>query len=78
MQNKKMPVDYVLAQSAHVLRRVAVIRDYGFSFDIETSVLLDETIKMIDETVLHIVEEVTGDMSLEDGPCSGKGQKNNQ
>lgn len=74
MQNKKPPVDYVLAQSASVLRRVAVIRDYGFTFDAETSHLVDETIEMIEEAVLDIVKEVSGnfDDSFNTSPGSGK------
>jgi hypothetical protein len=31
------------------LRRVAVIRDHGFTFDSETSTLLDQTLELIDE-----------------------------
>ena len=42
-------MESVLAQSAHVLRRVALIRDYGFTFDSETSTLLDQTLELIDE-----------------------------
>jgi hypothetical protein len=74
MQNKKPPVDYVLAQSASVLRRVAVIRDHGFTFDAETSHLVDETIKMIEDAVLDIVKEVTGnyDDSFNTSPGCGK------
>lgn len=74
MQNKKPPVDYVLAQSASVLRRVAVIRDYGFSFDVETSILLDDTIKMIEEAVLDIVKEVNGgyEETFDTSPGCGK------
>jgi hypothetical protein len=79
MQNKKPPVDYVLAQSASVLRRVAVIRDYGFTFDAETSHLVDETIKMIEEAVLDIVKEVAGNYGehMNTGPCSSIGTEYN-
>ncbi len=49
MHNNEAYIESVLAQSAHVLRRVAVIRDYGFIFDSETSTLLDQTLELIDE-----------------------------
>jgi hypothetical protein len=79
MQNKKPSVDYVLAHSASVLRRIAVIRDYGFTFDADTSFLLDETIKMIDDAVTDIVKEVTGNpiTDMHTGPCSSIGTKYN-
>jgi len=49
MENNEAYMESVLAQSAHVLRRVALIRDYGFTFDSETSTLLDQTLELIDE-----------------------------
>ena len=49
MHDNEAYMESVLAQSAHVLRRVAVIRDYGFTFDSETSTLLDQTLELIDE-----------------------------
>lgn len=79
MQSKKFPADYVLVQSAQVLRRVAVIRDYGFTFDKETSMLVDETIALIDKTISDIVKEANGGSysDLNDAPCSGRAEKNN-
>jgi hypothetical protein len=49
MYDNEAYMESVLAQSAHVLRRVALIRDYGFTFDSETSTLLDQTLELIDE-----------------------------
>ena len=61
-------MESVLAQSAHVLRRVAVIRDYGFTFDSETSTLLDQTLELIDE----ISENESKKWEPPPGPsCSG-------
>jgi hypothetical protein len=49
MHDNEAYIESLLAQSAHVLRRVAVIRDYGFTFDSETSTLLDQTLELFDE-----------------------------
>lgn len=49
MHDNEAYIESILVQSAHVLRRVAVIRDYGFIFDSETSTLLDQTLELIDE-----------------------------
>ena len=35
MHDNEAYIESVLAQSAHVLRRVALIRDYGFTFEYE-------------------------------------------
>lgn len=68
MQNNEAYIESVLAQSAHVLRRVAVIRDYGFTFDSETSTLLDQTLELIDE----ISENESKKWEPPPGPsCSG-------
>ena len=68
MHDNEAYMESVLAQSAHVLRRVAVIRDYGFTFDSETSTLLDQTLELIDE----ISENESKKWEPPPGPsCSG-------
>ena len=68
MHDNEAYIESVLAQSAHVLRRVAVIRDYGFTFDSETSTLLDQTLELIDE----ISENESKKWEPPPGPsCSG-------
>ena len=68
MHDNEAYMESVLAQSAHVLRRVAVIRDYGFTFDSETSTLLDQTLELIDE----ISENESKKWEPTPGPsCSG-------
>lgn len=68
MPNNEAFIESVLAQSAHLLRRVAVIRDYGFTFDSETSILLDQTLKLINE----VSEDKTKEIELPLGPsCDG-------
>jgi len=68
MQNNEAYMESVLSQSAHVLRRVAVIRDYGFTFDSETSILLDQTLKLINE----LSEDKSNARELPLGPsCDG-------
>jgi|APGre2960657444_1045066.scaffolds.fasta_scaffold04345_3 CDP-glycerol glycerophosphotransferase (TagB/SpsB family) len=74
MENNEAYIESVLAQSAHVLRRVAVIRDYGFIFDSETSTLLDQTLELID--TLKPIDEMSENESKKweppPGPsCSG-------
>lgn len=72
MQNNKAHIDSVLAQSAHVLRRVAVIRDHGFAFDAETSILVDQTIKMLDEAFNEEPSQSNGYSDYDTGPhCDG-------
>ena len=68
MPNNEAFIESVLAQSAHVLRRVAVIRDYGFTFDSETSILLDQTLELINQ----ISEDETKEIEFPLGPsCDG-------
>lgn len=68
MHDNEAYMESVLAQSAHVLRRVAVIRDYGFTFDSETSTLLDQTLELINE----ISENESKKWEPPPGPsCSG-------
>ena len=68
MHDNEAYMESVLAQSTHVLRRVAVIRDYGFTFDSETSTLLDQTLELIDE----ISENESKKWEPPPGPsCSG-------
>ena len=57
MSNNEAFIQSVLAQSAHVLRRVAVIRDYGFTFDSETSILLDQTLSLINQVSKNETKE---------------------
>jgi hypothetical protein len=72
MQNNKAHIDSVLAQSAHVLRRVAVIRDHGFVFDADTSILVDQTIKMLDELFTEEPGENNSHDRYDTGPhCDG-------
>lgn len=68
MKNNEAFIESVLAQSAHVLRRVAVIRDYGFTFDSETSILLDQTLELINQ----VSEDETKETEFPLGPsCDG-------
>ena len=57
MHDNEAYIESVLAQSAHVLRRVVLIRDYGFTFDSETSTLLDQTLELINEISENEISE---------------------